>query len=106
MARPDEVRAKQGHQRLPKFRAVMMPTSGIRKFNMQTGPTGPQLSAPHNAPDRTNHHNNCLGIKLSNLFAQARFAGRAKKLSRSRFHPVDRLAAKIDDVASERSKRF
>jgi len=106
MARDYEVSAEQGDQLPTKFLAVMMPTSGIWKFNMQTRPAGPQLSAPHNVSDRTNHNNDCLGIKFSNHVTQAYFPSSTKKASRPRFHPVDRLAAKIDEIAAERSKRF
>ena len=105
-ARCFESSVKQRRQLLTKLLAVMMPAPGIRKLDVETWPTGSRLSVSHDVPDRTNHNNDCFGIKLLNCSTRARLPASANKSSRPRFHAVDKLTAKIGEVAAERSKRF
>lgn len=58
-----------------KLAAVVMPSPGIRKLEVQTGPVCPVLSSSHIVADRSNHSHNDLWTKLLQCSTEKIFAG-------------------------------
>ena len=83
-----------------------MPTSWIRKLNMQTRPICPLLGAYHIAADRSDHGHDNLWPQAPKDSAKARFAGTANAPARPAGHLVDGLATQIHQITTQGAKGF
>ena len=85
---------------------MMMPSSRIRKLDVEAGPIGALCGSTDVGCNGSHDGDNYFRLELRNCARQTGFASNASAAAHSWMHAIHWIAAEVDEVAAERTKHF